>query len=76
MTTATDQTEPPPAVDDWSWRVVKNADGSVTLELGDEYSDLSGSQLTALTQAIGRGLVKLGMRFVESRVEDDEEEGW
>ena len=67
---------PEPAYD---WRLVKQG-VSVTLELGDKFADLEGPELTYLTRVIGKALINVGTRFLESHVEDDdydeEGEGW
>jgi hypothetical protein len=67
-------------IEDWSWRLVKKKDSnSATLELSSELGDLmdgDNARYTAFMHVVGESLVKMGMQMVQSRISDDDEDGW
>lgn len=61
----------------FAWRLVKRPDSKTAqIELGDQYADLSDAELTVLMHGIGRGLIQAGTIALQSRVGDDEDDGW
>lgn len=59
----------------YDYRVTKTG-GDVKLDIGDELSDLSNSiGVTAVSRAIGEGLIRIGTWLLQSSAEGDEDEG-
>lgn len=66
-----------PAKEDrsYNWQVTHNPGGHVILDLGDDLTDLAAQVgVTPITVTIGEALIKIGTKFLQSRVEDDEED--
>jgi hypothetical protein len=62
----------------YNWRVTSRGKGQVTLDYGDELSELA-EQVgdTLVTHTIGNALIKIGTHLLNSRVvsDDDDEDG-
>jgi hypothetical protein len=64
---------------EWMWRLVKwNNESAATLELAPEFEEWSAAETSLLVQRIGGGLMQVGARLAQSRIESDEDddEGW